>query len=171
MNIFSLKRGYTLIELLVSIGIISIVAAIGVDIFLNITRSYNKANIITQIEQNGNLALSQMSYEIRNARSVSPTSGTTSTLSLVNQDGQDVVFSFVPQTGSANGYVARNSIPLTDNSYSNGVNVIQLSFTVTGVNPLVVSITLALAQPLGAPGRVDYQAQTTLTTTVSLRTY
>jgi len=131
------RDGYTIIELLVVIGIISIVGAITSDVFLNVTRSYNKANIIAQIEQNGNLALSQMSVEIRNSRSVSPTSGATPTLTLVDVDGKGVVFSFV----------------------------------VTSANPTVVYVELSLAQPLGAPGRVDYQAQTTLRTSVSLRTY
>jgi len=165
------RDGYTIIELLVVIGIISIVGAITSDVFLNVTRSYNKANIIAQIEQNGNLALSQMSVEIRNSRSVSPTSGATPTLTLVDVDGKGVVFSFVPQTQDTNGYADRNGIPLTDNSFSTGVNVTQLSFVVTSANPTVVYVELSLAQPLGAPGRVDYQAQTTLRTSVSLRTY
>lgn len=165
------KRGFTIVELLVVIGIISIIGTIAADIFLNVSRSYNKASIITKIEQSGNIALSQMVGEIRNARSISPTSGTTSTLTISAADGGSVIFSLVPPTSSANGYVARNGISLTDNAYVTGVNVTQLSFTIVSGDPPSVSITLTMTQPLGVPSRVDFQAQTTLQTSVSLRNY
>lgn len=165
------KRGFTIIELLVVIGIISILGTITADIFLSVTRSYNKASVIAAIEQSGNIALSQMTTEIRNARSVSPASGTTSTLTIINADSVQVVFSFVPSTSTTNGYVSRNGIPITDNAFTTGVNAAALSFTIVDSQPPSVTIALTLTQPVGTPSRVDFQASTTLRTSVSLRTY
>lgn len=167
------RDGFTLIELLVVIGVIAIVGAITADIFVNVTRSYNKAEIIDRVERSGNATLSQMSGEIRNARNVtSPGAGFSgSSLTITGATGSLVTFSFVSPTATDNGYVARNGAALTDNSYTTGVNVTSLLFSVLDANPRVVSITMQLEQPLGAPGRVDFKANTTLQTSVSLRTY
>lgn len=167
------KRGFTLLELLVVIAIVAVVGIVSADIFSNVTRSYNKADIITRVQRTGNAALSQMVGELRNARTiVSPDPGASgSTLTIENANGSQVIFSFVAPTGSTNGYIARNSVSLSDNSYSNGVNVTSLVFSVSNTDPAVVAITAALEQPLGAPGRVDFKAAANLQTSVSLRTY
>ncbi|NIT04033.1 prepilin-type N-terminal cleavage/methylation domain-containing protein [Candidatus Saccharibacteria bacterium] len=163
------RVGFTLLELLVVVGLIGIIGAIAADIFVNVSRSYNKANIIAEVERNGNIALSQMVGEIRNARSA--TSPDAQTLDIVNASGVNVTFSFTPQTASDNGYVARNGTPLTDSSFASGVNVTSLVFSLADTDPQVVSITMSLSQPLGVSSRVDFQAGTTIQTSVSLRTY
>ncbi len=167
------KAGFTLIELLVVIGIIAIGGAIAADILVNVTRSYNKAEILSREERSGNATLSQMTGEIRSAQAVAfPRAGSSgSALRITSAEGATRTFSFVLPTPSANGFVSRNGVPLTDRSYNTGVNVTSLLFSVVDADPLVVSITLRLEQPLGAPGRVDFKAGTTLQTSVSLRTY
>ncbi len=165
----SVKLGFTLIELLVVVGLIGIIGAIAVDIFGNVTRSYNKASIIAEVEQNGNTVLSQMTGEIRNARSIVNFSATN--LSIISSTGQSVSYSFVAPTPTDNGYVARNTISLTDNAFTSGVNVTSLTFSVSTADPPVVAITISLSQPLGAGSRIDFQAGTTLQTSVSLRIY
>ena len=166
---FKIKRAFTLIELLVVVGILGIVGAITADVFINVSRSYNKANISAKVERNGNTALSQMRGEIRSARLVD--SPNPQTLTIISSEGVQVTFSFVAESGSENGYVVRNKIPLTDNAYASGVNVTNLSFIVSDTDPKIVSITMSLTQPLGASGRIDFQAGTTLKTSVSLRIY
>ncbi len=162
-------RAFTLIELLVVVGILGVVGAVAADVFVNVSRSHNKANVIVEVERNGNTALSQMTLEIRNSREVS--SPDSQTLTLTTASGALATYSFVAPAASANGYIARNGVPLTDNAYTSGVNVTSLSFSLLGADPPVVTITLTLTQPLGSPSRVDFQAATTLKTTVSLRTY
>lgn len=161
-------RAFTLIEMLVAITLFAIVGTIGTDIFLSVVRSSNKANIIAELERNGNAALAMMSTEIRNARDLDACSGSSCT--ITNQDSIAVTFSRVTPSGE-NGYVARNNNPITDTARASGVNITSLSFVASASAPPVVTITLGLSQPVGAPGRIDYRASTTLTTTVSLRTY
>src|SRR3990172_12116389 len=165
------KSGFTLIELLGGVGILGILGAVASDIFINVSRSYNKANVIAEIQRSGNASLSQIGSEIRNAQSV--TSPEPITLNVVNSVGSAVAYTFVPEDADnqKNGYVARNGNPLTDNDYFTGVNVTGLSFFVAETDPPNVNIVLSLTQPLGAGSRIDFQASTTLTTTVSLRTY
>ncbi|MEX0587548.1 MAG: prepilin-type N-terminal cleavage/methylation domain-containing protein [Patescibacteria group bacterium] len=167
------RGGFTLLELLVVIGIIAIVGVIAADIFVNVTRSYNKAEIITRVQRSGNVALAQMTGEIRNARRViSPApGGSDSTLTIENSSGGQVAFAFQPAMGGANGYISRDGSPISDSDYETGVNITSLTFTVLSTTPTVVGITLGLEQPLGVPGRVDFQAATSLQTSVSLRTY
>ena len=166
-----LKQGFTLLELLVVVGILGILGAVASDIFINVSRSYNKANVIAEIQRSGNASLSQIGSEIRNAQSV--TSPEPTTLNVVNSVGSAVAYTFVPEDADnqKNGYVARNGNPLTDNDYFTGVNVTGLSFFVAETDPPSVNIVLSLTQPLGAGSRIDFQASTTLTTTVSLRSY
>lgn len=172
-------RAFTLIELLVVVSILGILSAVAADLFINITRSYNKANVIAEIGQNGNSALFAMTNEIRNALSVL---GSTGSISIVGQDGVTVTFSFVPPCGGGgepscagggnkNGYVARNGLPATDDTWGTGVNVTVGQFTIIDADPPVVGITMTLAQPKGVPTRIDFRAETTLKTSVSLRSY
>ena len=168
----SRKLAFTLLELLVVIGIIAIVGVISSDIFVNVTRSYNKAEIITRVQRSGNAVLAQMTGEIRNSRGViSPAPGSSSSsLTIENSSGGQSAFAFTP-AGADNGLVSRNGVAISDNDYETGVNITSLNFTVLNTTPLVIGIRLGLEQPLGAPGRVDFQAAVTLQTSISLRTY
>lgn len=177
----SVKRSFTLVELLVVVVLIGILSASVTDIFIHVTRSYNKANVIAEIGQNGNLALATMGNEIRNALSVSLIAGG-SGLEIVNQDEETIRFCFISPTATTNGYVARrvgtgdcslipNDTPITDNSLVTGVDVYGGGFNVSTTQPPLVTLRLQLRQPRGVPSRIDFRAETTLETTVSLRTY
>ncbi len=158
-----MKNGFTLVELLVVVGLVLIIGTVGTSIITSVLRSYNKASIINEIEQNGNYVLSLMESQIRNAKSVSPTSGTTQTLEVTPQEGSKFTFSI---TG---GVVQKDSEILTNNDPNSGVEVVAADshFTVSG-NPQVVTIVLKLRQASSIT-RVDYQAETTLQTTVVVR--
>ena len=155
------------------IGIVAIVGVIAADIFANVTRSYNKAEIITRVQRSGNTVLAQMTSEIRNSRGViSPNPGATgSSLTIEDASGNQVTFDFTVGAGGDNGFVSRNGVSISDSDLSTGVNITNLVFTVLDTSPLVVGISLSLEQPLGVPGRIDFQAGTTMQTSVSLRTY
>ena len=69
-KILPTPKGFTLIELLVVIVILSMIAGVSSSIFLSVIRSNNKANIINEIQQNGNIILQTLEASLRNARSV-----------------------------------------------------------------------------------------------------
>jgi prepilin-type N-terminal cleavage/methylation domain-containing protein len=160
---------FTLIELLVVIGVTGILGAVATGIFINISRAFNKANIIAEIERSGNAALTSISNEVRNASSVSTIENG---IEITNWDGTSIAFTFEEPTDEANGYIARDGNSVTDNEYVSGINVNSATFTVnSGANPPTVKITMFLTQPKGAPSKVDFRADTTLETTVTLRNY
>lgn len=63
------SKGFTLIEMLVAIGVFVVVGSIAVSILFSALRGTNKTNVITIVRQNGNYAISQMEKMIRNAKS------------------------------------------------------------------------------------------------------
>jgi prepilin-type N-terminal cleavage/methylation domain-containing protein len=71
--------GFTLIEILVSMALLSILAGIGVSMFGIVNNSYNRANRINTIRTQGSQALEQLERSIRGATSASTdcTNGTT----------------------------------------------------------------------------------------------
>lgn len=62
-----MKRGFTLVEILVVIAVVSVVGVIITTIFIRSLRGSNKAQIISQIKQNGQIVLENMDKTIRNA--------------------------------------------------------------------------------------------------------
>jgi prepilin-type N-terminal cleavage/methylation domain-containing protein len=168
----TMKNGFTLVELLVVIGLVLIIGTVGTNVITSILRSYNKAHIINEVEQNGNYVLSLMENQIRNAQSVSPT-GTTSSLTVTTQEGATITYTITSAGGI--GVVQKTSGGVTEvlsnNNLTTGVNIDTTNshFVVSTATPSSVQIVLRLTQAPNAPGRVDYQAETTLRTTVVVR--
>ena len=156
-----MQKGFTLVELLIVVGLVLIISTVGTSIITSILRSYNKAHIINEIEQNGNYVLSLMESQIRNARSVL-VDGTGKILEVTPQDGPSITFAI---TGSP-GVVQKNGETLTGDAVA--VVVADSGFTVTGTSPQTVTIVLKIRQS-STITRIDYQAETTLRTTVVVR--
>jgi len=169
------RVGFTLIELLVVVTLIGILAAVSTNLFVSVLKAYNKAQIVSEIEQNGNAVVSRLEQQIRNAASASSTDP--SSISVTDQDGAVTVFSFTTATSLDNpavsiGVLKENNNILTNYHSVTGVNVVigESSFTVTAVGKTQnVKIVLKLEQAPNAPGRIDYQAEATLETTVVVR--
>ncbi|MCL5433255.1 MAG: prepilin-type N-terminal cleavage/methylation domain-containing protein [Patescibacteria group bacterium] len=68
-KIFNSRKGFTLIELLAVMIVLIVVGVIIVEILYSTMRGSGKTNLITQIRQNGNFTISQMSKIIRDAKS------------------------------------------------------------------------------------------------------
>lgn len=65
-----IKSGFTLVELLVVIGILSVVVGSSLLFLTNILKGSNQAQIVTEIKQNGQTVLDVIDRQIRNAESV-----------------------------------------------------------------------------------------------------
>lgn len=81
-------KGFTLLELLVSVGVLAIVSILIVRVFLTTTRANTTIQSQTQVQQDGNFALDAMTRLIRGAVSVDCNGDpTTQSITLHNTDG------------------------------------------------------------------------------------
>lgn len=159
------KSGFTLIELLVAVGILGIVGGISTIIFFTTLQGTSKSEVVREVKQNGDYALTVMERLIRNATAITSTCDGTPqpTLIIINPDQSTTQFSL-----SATAQIASNAGFLTNNK----VSASNLSFTCTRTpgQPDVVVISFTLSQA-GSPTRPAEKASIDFRTTVSLRTY
>lgn len=155
-------RGFTIIELLVAVGILGLVAGVGVQIFLSVASSFAKSAIISDLQQQGGRVVAEISRVIRDSESVEKIIvGDTSnplcaagngmikiTLSKesieYNSNGncKTVVYCKVNQTSAHNNYLVKKLEScqgaavgggnLTNQDLYTGVDVESLNFDVTG---------------------------------------
>lgn len=82
-------KGFTLIELMVSLGIFAVVGVILTEVFITSIRSSIRGEVSHTVKQNGDMALGVITRMVQNAQKItSDCSGTTDTsMTLTNQDG------------------------------------------------------------------------------------
>lgn len=173
MNQLSKQKGFTLVELLLTVALIGITVGVTTDIILSITKSYNKTQVTNEIEQNSNFVLLKLERELRNAISVGQpfTNGTTSvSLPFVDKNNQDVTYTVVFTNESVPGYITRtvtgtstSTYELTNRYSTSGVSVSCRSaspdghsspcFYVEGTSPVRVRLALDFSQAGSVGGR------------------
>ena len=126
MNKKQKKTGFSLIELVVVFGLLTVVSVIGARLFSSVFKTTAKANHIAQVKQEGEYAMETMARVIRNAQSVSAvttctTDGSVSTnqVTVVNPDGTETSFSVGSYT-AGNKYIASNTAQLTSQKVNIG---------------------------------------------------
>ncbi len=118
------NQGLSLIEVLVSITILTI---IGIAIATIVTRTFSgntKTELIGNIKQNGQSALAVIEKDVRESETVvctSPTTPPSTTLVLVSKDGGKYIrFSMIIESGATNGTIYREQLvfssPITTTS-------------------------------------------------------
>ncbi len=160
-----MKRGFTLMELAVVIGVMSIVGLASVAIFYRALRGTNKSDTIKRVNQNSQLVLEVMSRFIRNAKRVQAVGmgdcpGTSNNITLLGSDDKTVQFTL------QNGRVASNGSYISDPSVL--ISNLQFSCTRTSGAPDSIQInfnTVATASANDAQTVQDYN------TTINLRSY
>lgn len=89
-------NGYTIMELLVAVGIMALFSLTLVSVFLATVRGGGKAQLIQQVHQDGDFVIKRLAREIRAAAlvecngsqaTVTDTSGSQTVFSLVNDSG------------------------------------------------------------------------------------
>jgi len=91
------KKGFTLIEMIVAVGVFTVAITIILASFLNITDIQRKTAAIRTINDNLNFSLEIMMREIRSGEKY--TSGESgSSLTITNNHGDSVVYSLDPTT-------------------------------------------------------------------------
>ena len=84
------KNGFTLIEIMVSIGVISLIILVITGVLMNTFKAKTRVNIADIVERNGSFALSEIRRNIINSpvQSIVCPSGLGSSLTMAGQDGQ-----------------------------------------------------------------------------------
>jgi prepilin-type N-terminal cleavage/methylation domain-containing protein len=117
------QSGFSLIEILVSIALLSIMSGIGISLFAIVNNSYNRANTISAIQSQGSSLMEQIERSIRSASAatVSPDygclSGASQCLSLAmptdsleyqtNGNCEVTEYDWIAPTSSSNGRLQR----------------------------------------------------------------
>lgn len=165
------EKGFTLIEILVVVGIFAIIAVIGSGSFFSLLRGSTKSRSASTVKQNGDYALGVMERMIRNARYLEENSG-----GLICDSGMTEIKIKNPDGGSTEFKCEANSI--SSDSGELVRKLIDEELTVTDcqfdcreggtLNPQVVTIFFTLSTNLGT-GRPEEEAIANFETTVSLR--
>lgn len=99
------KRGFTLLELVVSIAAIAIMSILLSQVFITTIRVNTRNELSNEVKQNGELVLTTMTRMIQNAQDVSSpcnTDGyTDSSLSIVNPDSDTTTFQCIRDATSS----------------------------------------------------------------------
>lgn len=176
------EKGYTLIELVVVIGLSAILLISAVSLFFTTFIGGGKTASLEYTKQAGGQALAQMTFLIRNSRKIiQNSSGTTcgspmSTLKVENLDGGTTEFAVV--TNGTTSQIASQSGGLNSFLTPSEVSVSNFTFTCSPVSyasntwdgsPPIVGISFTLQK--GAGGLARDLVSIPFSTSITLRNY
>ncbi len=177
-------NGFTLVELLVVMGILGVITGGSLLFLTSILRGSNQARIVAEVKQNGQTVLDVIDRQIRNAQSVQELASIDGSVSAIELtlSGTSRVY-----LACYNGWIGIDKEPapvlstdflsLTNRDAVSGINIEcnPDSFNVLGnpgdSYPQVVQVSFNVMQGVAAPGRVDFNASAEFKTTISLRKY
>jgi type II secretory pathway pseudopilin PulG len=136
-----MKKGTSLIELVVVIGLISLLALAMSAIMLTTIVSSNRVRRLTQIKQAGDIALTQIQTLLRNSRSIETCDSTLNQITTVNPDGNTTEIFL--QTDASSDRIASNSgIYITPDHLT--VNNFDITCEPDELNPVLFTISFDL---------------------------
>ncbi len=174
---FKTSFGFTLIEILVYIGVFSVVFAALISFIIWVNKSNIKTQAMREVSDNLKLAMDKMIYEIRTAKSIYTPTVTSSQLSLetLNYLPEGETFSYIDffLCGPLSDTLclkkeSQNPVALT----SPRVKIDNLTFTLIGTSTSTSSVQIELKVSYKNPQNLtEYQASVAATSTASLRSY
>lgn len=180
------KSGFTLVELLIVLTVVSLVSVIFVEIFFRTLRGGNKAQTVGVLKQNGQVAMEEMDKIIRSSdRVICPPANATLDTLVVQKGSQIIRFRFNPPATSppTNGFISQDSVgncasalsnptSLTNQNTINGASVLSGSFSLNskpGSRDLVTINFQIGPAVLGPKTLTDTADPVRFNTTVELR--
>lgn len=168
-----MKKGFTLVEILVYIGIFFIVITIIISFVFWLVRSNTKLKVMRETLDNANMVMEIITYEMKGAKSIYTPTTNSSQLSLETTN-------YLPEgeeTTYIDFYICDFALCLKKESQdpvvltSNSVEITKLVFTriVSGqADSVRIDLSVSYKDPVDRP---EYQALVDLTSAVSLRIY
>lgn len=160
-----LKKGTSIIELTVVIGLISLLALAISAIMLTTTVSSNRLRRATQIKQAGDFALTQIQTLIRNSREILSCDPDENTLTLINPDGgaTDIMTEL---DGESTRLASNSAIYITPDNLT--VSNFSLSCEPTLIKPSLIKVSFDLTH-LDSSGNDRENSRLHFETTTSIR--
>jgi prepilin-type N-terminal cleavage/methylation domain-containing protein len=168
-------RGFTLVEMIVSVALFSIVMLISVGALLALVAANKKAQAIQTVVNNLNIALDGMVRKARqgavydasvgcvsNTGAARDCTGGSSQLSFTYYNGQQLTYVFVPPSGASTGYLARSVdeggfVRLTDQA----ISITDMKFFVLGTAARDTTQPQLIVAIKGVAGGAMLKKQTT----------
>ncbi|MBI2599188.1 type II secretion system protein [Candidatus Curtissbacteria bacterium] len=190
-----LKQGFTLVEILVGLGLLAITVGSALLFLTSVLRGSNQSAVVTEVKQNGQVVLDSLDRQIRDARAARQMipsefpQGANNGLVLTLASARTLYAACFSASGSANGWIGLADMPagvspsladyksLTNNqSAIEGVDISACNFavvaqTVGASSPAIVSLSFTINQGVKAPSRRDFLSNAEFQTTISLRRY
>ncbi|MEN9389801.1 MAG: hypothetical protein RLY61_885 [Candidatus Parcubacteria bacterium] len=112
------KKGFTLVELLIVIGLIGITVGVTGDIILTLIRSYSKTQATTDVERVASFAVGKLEKEFKNATSVTNVTARSITFETKAFDSSPIAVTYNINNTECTGSTClkRNGVLLTDAS-------------------------------------------------------
>ena len=165
------QKGFTIIEIVVVVGILGVIAAIGTNMFFTVIRGSNKSKNLTTVKQNGEYALSVMERMIRNSSTIITNSdgdiceSGMVKIKIMDSDKQETEFEFVDD------YIASNSSRMTSDQVKVTSGVFNCDNSTGDFNPKTIVIDFTLDQNISPTSRVEEEASINFKTTIETRNY
>jgi len=185
-----LSKGFTLLEFLVVIGLLSITIGSILLFLTSVLKGTNQANITAEVKQNGQVVLDTLESQIRNATDADCTlkNGNDDCIrvKLLRPNTDPLHIACVDPVGQTeNGRIEIassllddpvNFTSITNTDIKSGVSVTDCKFNVVassgGVSaPPIVAVSFKVNQGVAAASRSDFLANVDFQTTISLRGY
>lgn len=159
------KNGFSLIELIVVIGLLSLLMlAISSTMLMSIVSS-NRIRTTSAIKNAGNYALTQMQGMLRNSRSITTCDSNNATITFVNQDGGSTTL-FAQTVGTETRIASNSGSYLTPNNAA--ITSFSLLCEPDDTNPALIKISFDLKDSVSTKREVE-NPSIHFETSVSLR--
>lgn len=187
------NNGFTLVELLVVMGILAIAVGSSLLFLTSVIKGTNQANVTAEVKQTGQSVLDSLERQIRNAIDAQVVIPGENYLKII-RSGQNPLYiqCFASLANARNGWIgtrvmAEPAIPsgpsdftslTNDSDLVSGVDIVCATsppafdvITASSTAPPIVSISFSVSQAINAPSRQDFVANAQFQTTISLRQY
>ncbi|MDP3902270.1 MAG: type II secretion system protein [bacterium] len=129
------NAGFTLIELIVALGLFAVVMTISMGAFLNISDIQKKSESLRNVSDNMSFTIEMMTRDIREGRDYICSPSPCDDLTFIDAEDDTVTYK-LNKEDSQKKYIMRiNSLGESSQITSNEVNVNSLIFTVRGTGP------------------------------------
>lgn len=162
-----MKKGYSLVELTISIGLISLLTLSISIIVLSSIVSSHRLRTLVHVRQVGDYTIGQLERLVRNARSLESCDSIAHTLSLTNQDGNLTNILFDGDTSRIASSSASQSFYLTPTDLS--VSDFSLTCQPSDDFPELINVSFTLENALTPNARTIENPSIDFSTSIELR--